>query len=300
MAAHGLAQGPIWITGGRGMLATALAACLQRAGVGFVATDSELDVSDAGRVLAFARSERPSLIVNAAAYTRVDDAETHRDEAFRVNASGVQYLAEAARALGVRLLHYSTDYVFDGAGSSPYREDHPMAAVSVYGASKQRGEELANKVLPDSCVIVRTSWLFGENGANFVKTMVRLMQTQDEVRVVSDQQGRPTYTHDLAEVSLALCGAFGDPPAPAGTYHFANSGPTTWHGFAQGIRDVCLELGMKLAVQRIVPVTTAEFPRPAPRPAYSVLDTHKIEAYLGGEARSWRDALRAYLLNENS
>ena len=282
------------------MLATAIAACLERAGVGFVATDSELDIADAERVIAFARSAQPSLIVNAAAYTRVDDAETQRADAFRVNATGAENLARAAAELGARLLHYSTDYVFDGAASEPYAEDHPTAPSSVYGESKLRGEELVRSLLPNDSVIVRTSWLFGENGNNFVKTLLGLMRTRSEVRVVSDQHGRPTYTHDLADISLSLCGAFGDPPAPPGTYHFANSGPTTWHGFTLGIRDICLELGIELRVEQVVPVTTAEFPRPAKRPQYSVLDTRKIEAFLGGRARSWRDALRAYLVNEIS
>ena len=170
----------------------------------------------------------------------------------------------------------------------------------MYGESKLRGEELVRSLLPNDSVIVRTSWLFGENGNNFVKTLLGLMRTRSEVRVVSDQHGRPTYTHDLADISLSLCGAFGDPPAPPGTYHFANSGPTTWHGFTLGIRDICLELGIELRVEQVVPVTTAEFPRPAKRPQYSVLDTRKIEAFLGGRARSWRDALRAYLVNEIS
>jgi dTDP-4-dehydrorhamnose reductase len=280
------------------MLATALAACLERCGVGFVATDSELDVSDAERVRAFVQREKPGLIVNAAAYTRVDDAEAQRADAFRVNATGAENLARAAGELGVRLLHYSTDYVFDGNASLPYREDHPTAPSSAYGESKARGEELVRALLPNDSVIVRTSWLFGENGNNFVKTMLGLMRSRAEVRVVADQRGRPTYTHDLAQVSLALCGVFGDPPADPGTYHFANSGPTTWHGFTLGIRDVCLELGLALQIEHIVPVTTAEFPRPAKRPLYSVLDTRKIEAFLGGQARSWRDALRAYLVNE--
>lgn len=293
-------QGPIWIAGGRGMLATAIAACLQRSGVGFVATDSELDIADRDRVLEFARRERPSLIVNAAAYTKVDDAETQREAAFRVNATGVESLAHAAQELGVRMLHYSTDYVFDGNGAQPYLEDHPTAPGNVYGESKLAGERLLLEILPNDAVIVRTSWLFGENGPNFVKTMLGLMRSRSELRVVSDQHGRPTYTHDLAEVSLSLCGAFGDGKAAPGVYHFANSGPTSWHGFALGIRDVCLELGVSLKVEHIVPVTTAEFPRPAKRPAYSVLDTRKIEAFVGGRARSWRDALRAYLLNEIS
>lgn len=300
MAQASSEQRPVWIAGGRGMLATAIAACLERAGVGFVATDSELDIADAERVIAFARSAQPSLIVNAAAYTRVDDAETQRADAFRVNATGAENLARAAAELGARLLHYSTDYVFDGAASEPYAEDHPTAPSSVYGESKLRGEELVRSLLPNDSVIVRTSWLFGENGNNFVKTLLGLMRTRSEVRVVSDQHGRPTYTHDLADISLSLCGAFGDPPAPPGTYHFANSGPTTWHGFTLGIRDICLELGIELRVEQVVPVTTAEFPRPAKRPQYSVLDTRKIEAFLGGRARSWRDALRAYLVNEIS
>jgi len=294
------ADGPVWITGGRGMLATALALELQTLGVEFVATDLELDIADEARVLEYAKSVRPRLIVNAAAYTRVDDAETHEADAFRVNAEGVRCLAQAARALDVRLLHYSTDYVFDGKSTSPYLEGHPTAPAGAYGKSKLRGEELLLSILPRGATVVRTSWLFGENGPNFVKTILGLMRSRPELRVVADQHGRPTYTRDLAAASLSLCGVSDKPAAAAGIYHFANSGPTTWHGFTVGIREVCAELGVPVAVERILPVTTAEFPRPAPRPAYSVLDTGKIDAALGGSARPWRDALRAYLRNETA
>jgi dTDP-4-dehydrorhamnose reductase len=282
------------------MLATALALELQKLGVPFVTSDLELDIADSARVREFATSVRPRLIVNAAAYTRVDDAETHEADAFRVNAEGVRCLAQAARSLGVRLLHYSTDYVFDGKASSPYLEDQATAPAGAYGKSKLRGEELARETLPEGATVVRTSWLFGENGANFVKTMLGLMRSRPELRVVSDQHGRPTYTRDLAHASLSLCGLAGKPAAPAGIYHFANTGPTTWHGLTVGIRELCVELGVPLAVERILPVSTAEFPRPAPRPAYSVLATQKIEAALGGPARPWRDALRAYLENETA
>ncbi|MGC4094457.1 MAG: dTDP-4-dehydrorhamnose reductase [Polyangiaceae bacterium] len=285
----------IWICGARGMLGSALVARLARDGAEVQATDGELDIADHARVLEFARAERPWLIVNAAAYVRVDDAQDEPEAAFRVNAEGVRCLAEAARDVGARLLHFSTDYVFDGLGSTPYREDDPTLPRSVYGQSKRRGEECLLASLPERAWLVRTSWLFGENGANFVETMLGLMRSRDEVRVVSDQHGRPTYARDLAEASLSLVGALGVQPAEPGVYHFANSEPTSRYGFSLGIRDACQARGVPLTVERIVPVSTAEFPRPAPRPAYSVLATDKIEAHLGRAPRSWRDALREYL-----
>jgi dTDP-4-dehydrorhamnose reductase len=295
-------SGSVWLVGGRGMLARAFRERFDREGVAYVATDLDLDITDGRRVLEFTRAERPAAIVNTAAYTRVDDAEANEDAATRVNAAGPEHLARAALELGAKLLHFSTDYVFDGTSSVPYREDAATGPRSAYGRSKLAGEQRLQRVFaarPELLYVVRTSWLFGEGGPNFVKTMVGLMREREELRVVDDQHGRPTYTVDLAAASAALL-ALGRarPAAASGLYHFANAGAVSWHGFAADILAECRALGLPMRAARVVPVTTAEFPRPAPRPAYSVLDTERVERALGAAPRSFRPALRDYLTRE--
>lgn len=283
------------------MLARALASRLDALGVSHIATDVDMDIGELERLLAFAREHRPTAILNAAAYTRVDDAEANEAVANRVNAEGAGNLARAALEVGARLLHYSTDYVFDGTAQSPYREDAPTAPRSAYGRSKLGGEQRLLATLataPELGYVVRTSWLFGAGGPNFVKTMVGLMRDKEELRVVQDQHGRPTYTVDLADASLRLLGFGAAAPATPGIYHFANGGPTSWHGFASSILEACRALGLPVKTKQIVPVTTAEFPRPAPRPAYSVLDTTRIEHALGYAPRHYLDTLPDYLTRE--
>jgi dTDP-4-dehydrorhamnose reductase len=273
------------------MLGTALRERLEAEGSEYVGSDLDLDITDAQAVRAFAEHERPDLIVNAAAYTRVDDAEREADAAQRVNALGAENLGRAAHAIGAKILHYSTDYVFNGQATTPYEETSPCAPLGVYGRTKHEGEErlmaLASRGL--SLCIVRTSWLFGEHGPNFVTTMLRLLADKDELRVVDDQRGRPTYAADLAMASLALA------QRGSGIFHFANEGETTWHGFTVEIRRQCEELGVPIRTRVIHPISTAEFPRPAPRPAYSVLSTSRAAALLGKPPRHFRDALRDYL-----
>jgi dTDP-4-dehydrorhamnose reductase len=287
----------VWLAGSRGMLGSVLAEALESAGVTLVSTDTDLDIADADAVLAFARRERPSLVINAAAYTRVDDAESHEADAFRVNAEGAEVVARAALELAAPVVYFSTDYVFGGSAAQPWREDAPTSAQGVYAQSKLAGERrvLATQGQGGKPYVVRTSWLFGENGANFVRTMLGLMRDKEELRVVADQRGRPTYTRDLAQATLELVGLGSREAAAPGVYHFANSGDVSWHEFATGIREAALEHGLSLRCARVLPVTTAEFPRPAPRPAYSVLDTSRIEAVLGRKPRTWTEALAAYI-----
>jgi dTDP-4-dehydrorhamnose reductase len=280
------------------MLASALGEELAALGLSWFATDLELDIGELDPVVAYARQHRPNLIINAAAYTRVDDAESHEAEALRVNADGPLHLAEAAQDVGARLLHFSTDYVFDGKSRAPYTERADTGPVTVYGRSKLLGEQRVQALLADAAYVVRTSWLFGHNGPNFVKTIAGLLRTREELQVVDDQRGRPTYTHDLARAALGLVGLGSGHPAEPGTYHFANADEVSWHGFAVEIRAACESLGQTLAVRRILPVTTAQFPRPAPRPAHSVLDTTKIERALRIQPRAFRIALRDYLRRE--
>lgn len=237
---------------------------------------------------------QPTLIVNAAAYTAVDQAETEFEQAKIVNAEAPTLLARAAQQLEATLVHISTDYVFDGRKSSPYSEWDAPNPVNVYGQSKLIGEEGIRQAC-DHHMILRTAWVYGTYGkSNFVKTMLRLGAERDEVRVVADQIGTPTWSGDLAQAMTQLLFKFS--PDIAGTYHFTNSGVASWYDFAIAIFEEAKHLGFPLKVQRIVPVTTPEYPTPAPRPAYSVLSCQKIAAVLGNHPRHWLQGLRQMLV----
>ena len=295
-----------WILGSRGMLGQAVQRQLEAAGVQSVGSGHEVDIAKAPAVLAFAGDHRVSHIVNCAAYTQVDKCESHAPEANAANGDGPRYVAQAALRLGATALHVSTDYVFDGAAHAPYTEEHPCAPLGVYGRSKRLGEQNFLEILdsdPETAgaargFVVRTSWLFGHGGSgNFVRTMLRLMQNRADLGVVSDQVGRPTYCEDLARALLRL-GGLCDPPTQRpqpGVYHFANSGAVSWHGFASAILAEAQRLGVKLACQSVRAISTAEYPTPAKRPAYSVLSTEKIASALGDVPGTWQQALQAYM-----
>jgi dTDP-4-dehydrorhamnose reductase len=251
----------ILVTGGRGQLGRSIAA---RANVWAPDID-DLDICDPAQA---ARVAGHDLVINAAAYTAVDKAETERDRAFAINRDGAGHLARACAERGIRFLHVSTDYVFDGTGTRPYREDDPIAPLGVYGASKAEGEQAVHEA---GGTVVRTSWLFAEGGPSFVHTMLRLAKDRPVLRVVADQHGCPTYAGDLADALLAL----GKVPDLAATYHYCNAGATTWHAFATAIIEEARHK-VPLACERIEAITTAEYPMPAKRPAYSVLDTTRI------------------------
>lgn len=240
-------------------------------------SEKDLDITDAEAVWQALASEEPDFCINAAAYTAVDKAEIDPETAFRVNAEGARFLAAACAAKGTRFLHVSTDYVFAGDGERPYREDDPASPAGVYGASKRKGEELAFEAAPDT-IVVRTAWVYSSFGHNFVKTMLRLMRERDSLSVVADQQGCPTYAADLAAALLHIIDSGKWVP---GIYHFSNEGPTTWFHFAEAIRDGA---GLSCTLQAI---TTAQYPTPARRPAYSVLDTTKIRDTYGLAIRPW-------------
>ena len=257
-----------------------------RAGV-VAPAETQPDFRDADALRTVVRAARPSLIVNAAAYTAVDRAESEPDVARAVNAAAPGVLAEEAARLGALLVHYSTDYVFDGTKTAPYVEDDPPAPLGVYGSTKLEGER---RVLAAGgrSVILRTSWVYGPCGANFLLTMLRLFAEQEEVRVVDDQVGAPTTARFLAAATMKVVGA--DPPAErCGLYHVTASGRTSWCGFARRILDLDRRPGK--TCRRVVPIATRDFPRPARRPAWSVLDCTRFTAAFGFAQRQWEELL---------
>ncbi len=267
------------ITGAGGMLGRDLQTALGGRAV-TAAARRELDIADADAARDAVRGH--DVVINAAAYTKVDDAESHEDDALRVNALGAENLARAAAEEGAVLVQLSTDYVFDGSATSPYAEDAPLAPVSAYGRTKAEGERRALAAHPEGTIIVRTAWLYGQHGPNFAATMLALAAQRDTLTVVDDQRGQPTWTHDLAEQIVRLL----DSGARRGVVHGTSSGETTWFGFARAIFE---EAG--LDPERVQPTDSSTFVRPAPRPAYSVLG-HDAWAPLGLEPiRDWRSAL---------
>jgi dTDP-4-dehydrorhamnose reductase len=248
-----------------------------------VALDVEhLDIRDRDALDRSLAQHRPDVVINAAAYTAVDRAETERDAAFAINATGAGNVARACEAAGIRALHVSTDYVFDGTNAVPYVETDPVAPLGAYGESKAAGEVLVHAA---GGTIVRTSWLFEAGGPSFVNTMLRLCQERPVLRVVDDQLGCPTWADDLADALLVLA----QRPTVERTYHFCNEGMTSWHGFAVAIVESA-RAHRPVATERVDAITTAEYPTPARRPAYSVLDTTRIRA-AGAEPPSWRRGL---------
>ncbi|MFC9845120.1 dTDP-4-dehydrorhamnose reductase [Streptomyces sp. NPDC060223] len=275
------------VTGAGGMLAQDVLARLADAGIPAVAvTRTELDITDPAAVRAVLAEHRPAVVVNCAAWTAVDDAETREDEALRINGDGVRHLAEACRELTAVLLHVSTDYVFPGDAEKPYAEDAPTGPRSAYGRTKLAGEQAVLSTLPGSGFVVRTAWLYGAGGGNFVRTMIKLEGVKDTLDVVDDQRGQPTWTVDLADRLVLLGQAALAGTAPAGVYHGTSSGETTWFGFA---REIFRLLGADTA--RVRPTTSAAFARPAPRPAYSVLGHDRWQKAGIEPLRDWSEGL---------
>jgi dTDP-4-dehydrorhamnose reductase len=245
-------------------------------------TSRDADLRDPLQVQRVVRAARPDWIILCAAYTGVDDCESHRDLAFAVNCDGAIHVAQAAREVGSRLMFLSTDYVFDGSKRSPYETSDARNPINVYGESKARAEERLLEITPEVC-IVRTSWLFGHGGVCFPATILKLASTRPEISVVNDQRGCPTFTRDLASALVQLCRA-----SARGIVHATNSRDCTWHDFAV---EIVRMSGLSTVVR---PVDSNQFPRPARRPAYSVLSPGSLHAY-GIRMPEWRDALRRYL-----
>ena len=281
----------IWVVGARGMLGREVVKRLEALGLAHVDTDLECDITDPEAVSGFASARRIDWIVNCSGYTAVDRAETEEAKADAVNAVGVGNLGSAAAREGARVIHVSTDYVFDGIASNPYREDTPVAPRGAYGRTKARGEALLLQAAPQ-CFIVRTAWLFGAGGANFVRTMLRLMNEREEVSVVDDQRGTPTYARDLAG---AICSIVAADSRAFGIYHYTNDGQTTWFEFASRIYERGRALGLIRHACNVVPISTDRYPTAAVRPKYSVLSKDKIKRTFGLEIPTWQDALERFL-----
>jgi dTDP-4-dehydrorhamnose reductase len=275
----------ILLTGGEGQLGTELIAQAPRFGVELVAPPlAQMDLTRPAELDAAWDAARPEAVINAAAYTAVDRAEVEPEPAFAINAAAPARIAARCAAEGIPLVHISTDYVFDGCQREPYREEDPVAPLGVYGRSKAEGEAAVRAAL-DRHVIVRTAWLYSAHCANFVKTVMRLVGERDELRIVDDQLGSPTCAEDLAAAVLAVAARRG--PTPWGTYHCCGAGVTSWCGLARHVLDTMVARG-RIRGYRLVPIATADYPTPARRPAYSVLDCGRIERTFGIVRPPWQ------------
>lgn len=250
----------------------------------------DLDITDANAVSESVRKHAPDVIINAAAYTAVDRAESEPDLARKINVDGARHLASAARAVGARLIHISTDFVFDGAASAPYKPDAPTNPLSVYGATKRDGELAVLAELPEQSVVLRTAWVYAADGANFVRTMLRVMKANGAVRVVADQVGTPTAARPLAEVLWQIVAK----PEISGIHHWTDAGVASWYDFAVAIAEEGAELGLVSGDVTVSPIATHEYPTPARRPGYSVLDKTSLLSH-GFVQLHWRKRLRTVL-----
>ena len=276
----------VLVVGRRGQVARALAEAPWPAGVEVACRGREaLDLADPAAVLRHVAALSPDLVINAAAYTAVDQAEMEPASAFALNRDGPAALAEACARRGAPLLHVSTDYVFDGAKNSPYFEDDPVHPLSVYGASKAAGEQAIRERLP-AHLILRSAWVYAPEGQNFVRTMLRLARERAEIRVVDDQRGSPTAAAEIARALVAASGRRLAGGRDYGTFHFCGLGATSWHGFAAAIFE--LSRGPR---PRLVAIPSTAYPTPAARPANSVLDGGKFQRTYGVSARPWRESL---------
>ena len=251
---------------------------------------ADLDIGSRQAVSDCIGHHRPTVIINAAAYTAVDKAESEPEVAQRINAEGPRHLAAAAREFGARLVHISTDFVFDGAASAPYRPDAATNPLSIYGRSKRDGERAVLETLPERAAIVRTAWVYAASGGNFVRTMLRIMRANGAVRVVADQVGTPTAARFLAEALWRIA----DNPEIRGIHHWTDAGVASWYDFAVAIAEEGAELGIVPPDVTVTPITTADYPTPARRPSYSVLDKRSLASY-GLSPSHWRKRLRAVL-----
>ena len=281
----------IWLTGSNGMLGSMIGSVLTENGIPYLESDASVDIRDMDAVNSFAGGKSINWIINCAAYTAVDAAEDNEQEAFSINRDGAAVLAGFCKKNNSRLIHFSTDYVFNGKPGRPWLEDDPVDPVNLYGKSKLEGEVAIRSML-DEHFIIRISWLFGPRGKNFVSTMIRLFNERDSLNVVNDQTGNPTYTFDVAQLVLAMIkldsGEFG-------TYHFACAGQTTWYQLACEIYRQAKNMGIINKNCEINPVSSSQYPTKAKRPEWSVMNRDRVVARMGIELRPWEVAVGDYL-----
>lgn len=279
----------IWLIGKNGMLGKQVAQELKNNDIDFVGTDVETDITDIDQLISFARDKDIKWIINASGYTAVDKAEAEELIAQKVNSVGVGNIAQVADLLGAKVIHFSTDYVFEGNGTTPYKETDLPHPVSAYGRTKLNGEiELVKNTT--KYFIFRISWLYGIYGANFVKTMIRLFNEKPELGIINDQVGAPTYTGTLAKNLINLVKSDSN---EFGIYHYSDEGNISWYDFAVEIRDQGAKKGLCPDSVKLNPITTDQYPTPATRPAYSVFDKAKVQG-LGFELIGWKDNLNTY------
>ena len=310
----------IWVIGSTGMLGAELCRLLQKNKIQYAGTSSDVDARDCKALKAFAdkwerenyvsahkngESGRIQWIVNCSAYTAVEKAESDKEAARALNVDAARNLARVAREIGAKLIHISTDYVFDGTAAAPYNESDPKRPLGVYGQTKSDGEDEIQKTMTQY-FIIRTSWLYGYDRPNFVYTMAKLMNLKEEIKVVNDQRGSPTFTADLAEAILQIiknvqkAGAsiFSKETVPYGIYHFTDTGDTTWFDFAVEIQRLLNKRKLLSNNCRVLPCTTAEFGAKVERPAYSVLSKEKICQALKIKIPKWQDSLERFIKDE--
>jgi dTDP-4-dehydrorhamnose reductase len=280
----------VLVTGATGQLGSEVATGFGRSGHEVIApARRELDFSYPEQVAESVRDLQADWVINCAAYTQVDKAESDAQQAIIVNRDSPEQLARAVADYGGRMLQVSTDFIFDGAQHRPYSETDPPNPLGIYGRSKLEGEQAVQRVLPDA-VVLRTAWVYGVYGHNFVKTMLRMATAGKPLRVVNDQVGTPTWATDIAATIAALVAG-----GATGVFNFTNAGETSWHGFASAILDEGAKTGFDINTETVVPIPTSDYPTPATRPAYSVLNTEKIRPLLPGPIPDWRDSLKKML-----
>jgi len=251
----------------------------------------ELDITNERLVADFIAQMKPDLVINAAAYTAVDQAEKETELAYAVNELGIKYLAQACKKIGARILHISTDFIFDGESARPYQTDAKPNPLNVYGASKLAGDIALNEILPEASVIVRTAWVYSVHGNNFVKSMLRLMQEKPQLGIIYDQVGTPTWAKGLAQWLWLIA----DKPEVTGTYHWTDAGVASWYDFAVAIQELGIEKGLLNKTIPILPISTSAYPTPAKRPAFSVIDKSNAEEVSGLNTVHWRKQLSSMM-----
>jgi len=277
----------VLITGKGGQLASELEKLAPEKFEVISVSRNELDITNELSVSDFIAKNKPDLVINAAAYTAVDQAETDCETAYAVNELGVMYLAQACKKIDARILHISTDFVFDGTSTSPYQTDSMHNPLNVYGASKLAGDVLLRQILPEASVIVRTAWLYSVNGNNFVKSMLRLMQEKEKIGIIYDQIGTPTWAEGLAKWLWVVASK----AEVTGTYHWTDAGIASWYDFAVAIQELGLEKGLLSQGIPVLPIPGSEYPTAAKRPNFSVIDKASAEAVSGLNTVHWRKQL---------